>query len=277
MQGFVPKIINCFTSFYTTNDDDLVRRDSTCAVYTCPEFIRDETLQFDGKCDIFSFGIILFELLSGQFASKKQDWDIDFVLWSDTNLAQSLLDLAKLCTANRSTRIGNARDLLKELKDLQDSISFKLTVKEQELVDTMSESMGIVKGKLENQRSMKNMTHGFGHYDSEDSDLSEDEEVFNFDCAVCLRQFFDEIECIPCSGQIDKHSMCKRCFSDKVKSQSSDLEQFKGYGRKIVCPLCIHAKPKKKSAYISKVIYNCADDVAIANYLKVMKETEPKC
>ncbi len=282
MQGYVPKLINCFMSLYVPEGGGgggggLSRNDADVA-YTCPEYARDEAaLMFDEKCDNYSFGVILMELLSGQSAQyhKKDNCAVAYDIWSDAKIANSLWDLAKRCTTTRSARIGSSKELLRLLKDIQDSASSTLTTREQELVNKMGKRMMMVKSKLESQRST---TFERDNYDSEDSDLSEDSVTeFVFNCSVCHRAYFDESVCVPCSGQIDKHSMCKRCFCDEIKLQTSgDLEQFKSNGRKVVCPLCICAKPKKRSVYIPKVIYNCGNDVAMASYLKALNETEEK-
>ena len=125
-----PKIVgfrlsNCVLSASSTDKSMQPQSRSgarvSSSVYLCPDFKRSEAMSYDARCDIFSFGIVLLELLTGQLQGcVNEDGDevmLDITLkemgelrsdnrvqWPSI-LADDILMLAKECIAPYPERI----------------------------------------------------------------------------------------------------------------------------------------------------------------------------
>jgi serine/threonine protein kinase/formylglycine-generating enzyme required for sulfatase activity len=102
--------------------------------YMSPEQVRCETL--DGRSDIFSFGVVLYEMISGQqpFASKSSAATASAILTHEpAPLARFLKELPaelerivdKALHKNPEERYQTARDFLIDLRHLRDDLEFQ--------------------------------------------------------------------------------------------------------------------------------------------------------
>jgi serine/threonine protein kinase/formylglycine-generating enzyme required for sulfatase activity len=102
--------------------------------YMSPEQVRGETL--DGRSDIFSFGVVLYEMISGQqpFASKSSASTASNILtlepaplarFSNQTPAELERIVSKALHKNPDERYQTARDLLIDLRHLRDELEFQ--------------------------------------------------------------------------------------------------------------------------------------------------------
>ena len=105
--------------------------------YMSPEQVRAEPL--DGRSDIFSFGVVLYEMLSGQqpFASKSSAATASAILTHEQSpLARYLREapaeleriVSKTLRKDVDERYQTAKDLLIDLQRLRDDLEFQLRV-----------------------------------------------------------------------------------------------------------------------------------------------------
>jgi serine/threonine protein kinase/formylglycine-generating enzyme required for sulfatase activity len=102
--------------------------------YMSPEQVRGEAL--DGRSDIFSFGVVLYEMISGQqpFASKSSAATASAILtlepaplarFSNETPAELERIVSKALQKNPDDRYQTARDLLIDLRSLRDELEFQ--------------------------------------------------------------------------------------------------------------------------------------------------------
>ena len=84
MDDFTPKIINCGLSYYAPNRETTTTTTIVSTTifantsdriygtleYTCPEYLNNQNMEYDEQCDIYSYGIVLLELLVGRHHEK---------------------------------------------------------------------------------------------------------------------------------------------------------------------------------------------------------------
>ena len=102
--------------------------------YMSPEQVRGEAL--DGRSDIFSFGVVLYEMISGQqpFAAKSSAATASAILtlepsplarFSNETPAELERIVSKALHKNPDERYQTARDLLIDLRHLRDELEFQ--------------------------------------------------------------------------------------------------------------------------------------------------------
>jgi len=119
--------------------DKLTKEDATCGTvtYMSPEQIRGEDL--DHRTDIWSFGVVLFEMLTGQlpFTGENAYAMIDSILNEDPESLKNLLPeisksleniVEKVLTKDPNGRYQSMKDFLGDLKRLQTEPSPKETL-----------------------------------------------------------------------------------------------------------------------------------------------------
>ena len=137
MQDFSPKIIDCGLSKYAPEGESALGRslitNSTggnrfgTPAYMCPEYVRNRSIKYDAKCEFYSFGIVLLELLSGRqqglddvyLEDVVDELDVDKTILANNfpnGCIAEIRELAHCCVEKRATRISSSIDVLRRLQ-----------------------------------------------------------------------------------------------------------------------------------------------------------------
>jgi serine/threonine protein kinase/tetratricopeptide (TPR) repeat protein len=100
--------------------------------YMAPEQVRGQKL--DGRCDLFSLGVVLYELITGHRPFRGETWHHTMVAITDLEpppladhaegVPDALQDIiSRVLSKKRDQRYQTARELLSDLETLQDAIA----------------------------------------------------------------------------------------------------------------------------------------------------------
>ena len=255
--GYTAKLIDCGMSKYVDDDDPAAGVSIHTATgfrfgtvgYMCPAYCKGKA--FDPKCEIYSFGILLLEVLTGSLQNSKDpstgerclleeaigdipadpragDWPVD--------CSAALFKLAEQCTADYKKRIKDMSTVMRTLKDINDQFC-KLTQLDSVFHDRLEALV------------------------SENAALSLAKDVSSFDrmqCSVCY-----ELESgILCSNTdvAEQHFICRACLSSMMSSQCNDFGAFTSHDRHIVCCFC-------SAAYPETAVCGACDNAALNAYI----------
>ena len=280
-----PKIIglrlsNCVLSASSTDKSTQPQSRSGARVgtsmYLCPDYKSNEAMLYDARSDIFSFGIVLLELLTGQLQGcVNEDGDkvmLDITLKemgelrSDNRiqwpaiLADDILMLAKECVAPYQERITNMTTVTHKLV----AMSNKHDTPSNTEIDLIEENDLLLARVAALQLQM---------------DLEEMQSMeVTHKCMMC----FDD--CIPvskgavCSNRATPHFFCglerNNCISNMLTSQSNDVANFVMNSREIVCVSCTALQPSVISTFDVSAIAQQSNKEALTAYISVITETE---
>ena len=280
-----PKIIgfrlsNCVLSASSTDkfmqpqSRSVARVDTS--VYLCPDYISSKATSYDARCDIFSFGIVLLELLTGQLQGcVNEDGDrvmLDITLkemgelLSDNRvqwpaiLADDILMLAKECVAPYQERITNMTTVTHKLV----AISNKHDTPSNAEIDLIEENDLLLARLAALQLQL---------------DIEEMQSVeVTHKCMAC----FDD--CIPaskgavCSNRATPHFFSglerNNCISNVLTYQSEDAANFVINSREIVCVSCTALQPSVISTFDVSAIAQQSNKGALTAYISAIAETE---
>ena len=240
------------------------------SVYLCPDFKRNEAMSYDARCDIFSFGTVLLELLTGQLQGcVNEDGDrvmLDITLkemgelLSDNRvqwpaiLVDDLLMLAKECVAPYQERIT-----------IMTTVTHKLVATSNKHDTPSNTEIDLIEGNdlllarvaaLQLMQSME-VTH---------------KRMMCFD------------DCIPaskgavCSNRATPHFFSglerNNCISNVLTYQSEDAANFVINSREIVCVSCTALQPSVISTFDVSAIAQQSNKGALTAYISAIAETE---
>ena len=220
-------------------------------------------MSYDALCDIYSFGIVLLELLSGKQQGKDKvflqdvildedeydDFAIDSSVSSDwpSECIKELKSLARSCVVKRKKRMPSTTSALRQLIQMKSRYD-KPTHMEQGLLDqlrSMTDELSSFRGarEIEIQRSQLTVA-----------------------CLSCMCDY-PQIDIVTCSRPTEPHRLCNDCFTHQVISQSKDFVAFTNNGCQIVCSECLALKPTKVVSPFSARAVCSHDDSAVAAYM----------
>jgi len=241
--GLVPKIIDCGLAKYVPEHDansskvgasihTMTGARFGTIGYMCEKYCKRADMNFDSKCEIFSVGIFLLELFSGQLQGSNTDCNLEDMLDDDeepllpdaragqwpTEAARQFLVLASECVVKHAKRRSDMRSVVQTLSRVvglhQTSALESSLLRTQEQLVAENERLVLQQDVAE--RLSQESTHT---------------------CVVCVRTF-PHSGGVMCAKQ-PAHFLCAEDFSDMIISQCSDMGQFIKVGCHIVCPMCL--------------------------------------
>ena len=240
------------------------------SVYSCPAYISSKAMSYDARCDIFFFGIVLLELLTGQLQGcVNEDGDRVMLnitlkeigeLRSDNRvhwpaiLADDILMLGRECVAPYQERIT-----------IMTTVTHKLVATSNKHETPSNTEIDLIEGNdlllarvaaLQLMQSME-VTH---------------KRMMCFD------------DCIPaskgavCSNRATPHFFCglerNNCISNVLTYQSEDVANFVITSREIVCVSCTALQPSVISTFDVSAIAQQSNKGALTAYISAIAETE---
>ena len=217
--------------------------------YMCPSYSTRDML-YDSKCEIFSFGIVLLEIITGclqgctdenggqQYLEELMEDGLILpdvrIEWPD-GCVDTILLLAGQCLAPYRRRIESMETVMRELVSISKRFNTptsmeKLLVKSNNYLTARLEA-------LELQNDVRAMQ----------------ESEITYKCEICFDEKIPASKGGLCSNLASPHFFCgaahNDCLSGMVLSQASDLPSFERNGDSIVCACCIAFIPKIVSAF----------------------------
>ena len=274
---FVPKLIDCGLIKYTSPGGSLLQntmmsvlatttgatRPGTIA-YMCKQYLGAPQMDYDAKCDIYSFGIVLCEILTGESQTFiNEDGDLRFEpdtidsLIPDSRAGewpvecvQSLLSLIKSCLAKRAQRLPSMADVFRVLLDIKIRFGTPSEMEEELVKENMALQAEIARGRDEQELRER---------------IAEAEEMKECPCCMIEYRLSDGVSC---TNDSERHFMCFDCFTYQVKATCNDMALFLRNGCAIVCCYCQAQKPlfiaKFDDHLICKACSNTDVDATVA-------------
>ena len=247
MKDLVPMLIDCGLAKYspsfergggTTVFSTVGARLGTPA-YMCKQYMGAVEMEFDAKCDIYSFGIVLCEVLTGEGQGViNEDGDLRFELDTVDDLTpdpragewpaecvQSLLGIIKRCLAKRAKRFASMSEVLQQLRNIKERFCTR-SEREEELIRENKALQDEI-ARSHDERELKER-------------IAETEE--KRECPCCIAEY-KLSEGIVCANDAVRHFLCSDCFTHQVKATCNDLSLFMRNGCAIVCCFCQAQRP----------------------------------
>ena len=234
-----PMLIDCGLAKHSPSNEGGVGRTvfstvgarSGTPAYMCKLYMGAVQMKFDAKCDIYSFGIVLCEILTGEGQSvTNKDGDLLFEFDTIDELTpdptagewpaecvQSLIGHITRCLTKKSKRIVSMTEVLQQLRDIKEHFCAR-SEREKELV-------------RENQALQEEIARV--HDERELNERITESEERN-ECPYCFTEY-KLSEGVVCTNDSERHFMCFDCFCDQVKATCNDLAFFRRNGCAIVC------------------------------------------
>ena len=283
MADYTPKIDGCGLSNcmpLSSVTDMSIHSDSSTRLgtveYMCPHYGAGEIVVYDAKCKVFSFGIVLLELLTGQLQGNinkdgKQVLLHTMLLEEGRLLADNrvqwpcalvddILALARECVAPYQRRVGSMMTVLHGL-DAMTKKHNTLSTTELSLLEENDHLLGRL-AALELQEDIKAMraienTHRC---------------MGCFDCDVPVSKG------ITCSNLMHPHFYCgsgrNDCVSKLLSSQSNDITHLRKKSPDILCVCCTALTPKEVCTFDVSVVARQASKEAFAAYMRAVVSLE---
>ena len=280
MADYTAKIIDCGLSKYVpeTSLEGLSMRSSASSRhgtlgYMCPLYCK-RNMPYDSRCEIFSFGIVLIELITGclQGSSDKDGGQIFLedlmddedkpiladirIQWPDL-LVKDLLRLAGQCVAPYKGRTNSMITVMRDLVCVSQNF-YTPTPMEEHLIERNNDLIAQLQG-LELQKDVKAMQ----------------ETEVTFKCEICFDEKVPASKGGFCSNVASPHFFCgvahNDCFSDMVSSQALDQHSFERNGDSIVCVYCIASTPKVVSTFDLSLIVKQTNVEALGEFISAGK------
>jgi serine/threonine protein kinase len=283
MADYTPKIDGCGLSNYmplSSVSNLFIHSDSSARLgaveYMCPHYGAGEIVVYDAKCDVYSFGIVLLELLTGQLQGNinkdgKQVMLNTLLLEVGTLLADNrvqwpcalvddILALARECVAPHQRCIGSMMTVLHGLEAMTNKHN-TLSSAELSLLEKNDHLLGRLTA-LELQEDIKVMRAIEGTHRC----------MGCFDCDVLVSKG------ITCSNLTHSHFFCgsgrNNCVSKLLSSQSNDITHLRKKSPDILCVCCTALTPKEVCAFDVSVVARQASKDAFAAYIRAVVSLE---
>jgi len=250
----VPKIIDCGLAKYVpeTKGAGMSIHTMTGARfgtigYMCEKYCKRADMAFDGKCEVFSFGIVLLELFTGHLQGSNRDYNLEDMVDDDDELlvpdaragpwpveaAKMFIELASECVVKYNKRRSDMRAVVQALSRI--CSLHQTSARESSLLRTQEQLVA------ENERLVLQR-------DVDDRLAQEPKH----ECVVCYDTFplSSGVLCDHSNANAhtnananvngsEQHFFCDEDFSNMISSQCSHMAPFIKFGCKIVCQMCL--------------------------------------
>ena len=276
MADYTPKIMYLTMSKYVPDFavEGMVQHSLTTARlgtpgYMCPHFMC--TMKYDAKCEVYSYGILLLELLSGclqgyEDENGQQTYLDETALTADARIewpagcAEEMFQLAGDCFAKHSVRIGSMTTVMRRLVEINKKYH-KQTLYEDHLLHVNKTLMDKLQA-LQLQQDIKS--------------IQEVEQTNK--CEICFDDKVPASKGVFCSNTQNPHFICgperNDCFSDMVSSQANDDGSFVRNGRAVICAYCIASVQRTVSKFNVSTIGRQTNGVALAAFLSACDQVQ---
>ena len=280
MDDYTPKIIGLGSCMYTvksSSQDDSIQSESShqqgTGEYMCPAYSSGEIAEYDAKCEVFSYGIVLLELLTGQLQGSFNDDGEQSML--DKCLAENrgllvdrrvewpqgvvddVLMLAKECVAPYQRRIGSMMTVMRRMEAMSNK-QFTSSTAEFELLE-------------ENDTLLARLTALQLQLDINTKKAMEP----TYTCMSCNDNNIPRSKGVFCSSGACPHFFCgsegKDCVSKMLSSQFNDITpHLASKSCTIQCVCCTALTPEAVSTFELSDIARQSSRIAFSAYMNAV-------
>ena len=272
-----PKIIDCGLS-KSVPDNDSAGGAGAMSVFTttgmkfgtlaymCPQYTRSPTMSFDALCDIYSFGIVLLEILTGRRQATDEIYlqeEVEDIAVDPTagewppECVNELRELCNDCVEKRSKRVKSMTTVMRRLTGIRQKYDIP-TVMESNL----SQENELLRRQVEELRIQRDVNERIRD--------SEEEKI----CAICCDRF-KLSQGVECKGKNENHFICAvECLGGMVLSQSTRLQDFINNGCMIVCALCesVPIEQRISAPIDDNTVCKLVDEMTVHAFIKVQRD-----
>ena len=283
MADYTPKIIDCGLSKYVADSSEagMSMQSLTGARfgtlgYMCPYYSRRAEVVYNAKCEVFSFGIVLLEILTGQLQGYKdkngeqvmleETLRDDGILVADDRIqwpegfARDFLQLAGECVAPYHRRIDSMMTVMRRLVAISQLYNTTSPME----VHLLERNRDLIA-----QLQSLQLQH--------DIRIIREVEITH-SCKICLDDNIPASKGVICSNRAHPHFFCgakhNNCFGDMVSYQSNDHGNFERNSRGIVCGYCTALVPRVVSTFDVSVIGTHTNSASLATYIGAITAVE---
>jgi serine/threonine protein kinase len=281
---YTAKLIDCGMSRFAPDDhsSSSIKLTSNGGFYGTITYAdaeyRDGIIDYDVRCDMYSFGILLLELYAGRLHLYSVEYrgmiKCDFRKRKGVDLlecdpragdwnrecAEGLKEIALKCTAEeRDDRYASMGEIIKKLSELEQK-HFHVTDIEQVALREMKS----MREFIERETAIKILR------EREDK---ESEDKNKRTCIICYEDGIKVSDGVECQRKTDvPHFYCQMCFKDNVTQQLTEecRSQFIKNNCNIMCLCCNDTKDA--TFWTDKALAVNVEDGTFALYLKVCSE-----
>jgi len=233
-------------------------------------------MSYDARCEIFSLGVVLLEVLSGKIQNEPDSDGSPVILEElltegtgvsgDTRagswpgeVVSLLLSLASDCVAPYKQRIDSMLVVMRRLTAIYQLPSVTA------LDETILSAHMNIATDIERMRLQKEI----------DERLKEER---SYECCVCFDEFVSS-QGVLCSNTECSHFYCNVDFSGMLQSQCRDLGKFIRSGCRVICAMC-RAQPVAINEPLLEVPFDMSaiglhsDAVSLAAYVTAHRDAE---
>ena len=246
--------------------------------YMCSWY--NTTGEYDSKAEIYSFGIVIMEILCGKLQGS-QHANAEFLIsdaddielddnsdvdqrageWPD-QVVKELKELAQKCVAKHKKRMGDILVVVRKLREIE-----SMFVSEQLLMQDKSEC------ELKQMQQLVEEMKGFQV--AKQSEASRKQELDRRTCNICFDDECTASQGVDCPVKGKEHFICKGCFQEQMQSQLelSSRMAFLGKQCKIVCSQCPESN-RIHSAYTDHDLVTFGGNALWMQYKQAIVEQE---
>ena len=281
MADYTPKIIdfgfNATLSPCSTMDlSDQLQASNQLGTseHICPDYRLGNVKNYDATCEVFSFGIVLLELLTGQLHGRVNENGkqvmLDAIVQENRALSaddrvqwpailvDDFLTLARECVAPYQSRIRCMTTVMRRLEAMSNKHHTPSTIE----IDLIEQNDLLLSrlAALELRADIKAMQA----------------VEITHKCMSCLDDDIPASKGSICSNRNFPHFYCgvekNNCLGNMLLSQSNDITRFMKNSCAIVCACCVALAPRVVSTFDVSVIARQSNRETLDTYIRTITD-----